>query len=102
VALFGEADRSRRAASRDGAGLIRDDLEVRRDSRPALWAGTLACVRCDAPVALGPEPLSPSAPLRCPYCDHRGPLHTFLTLGAPTRPARVVVRVTRPSLRPRG
>jgi hypothetical protein len=102
VALFGEADRSRRAGSPDGARLVRDDLEVRRDSRATTWAGTLACPRCDAPVALGPGPVSPSAPLRCPYCAHHGPLHGFLTLGAPTRPARGVVRVTLPALRSRG
>ncbi len=60
-----------------------------------LAAGSLACARCDAPVSIGSDPLSPAAPLSCPYCDHRAPLRDFLSLAAPTRPTRVVVRVTR-------
>ena len=55
--------------------------------------GTLACPRCDAPVATGPEPLSISAALACPFCAHGGPVREFLSLRTPTRPARVVVRV---------
>ena len=68
--------------------------EQRRDARSGrLGAGTLACARCDAPVALTQGPLSPSHPLICPFCSHRAPLRDFLSLAAPTRPARVVVRV---------
>lgn len=58
-----------------------------------LAVGTLACPRCDAPVSLGGRAVTPAAELSCPFCDERGPLRRFLTLGAPTRPARVVVRV---------
>lgn len=70
--------------------------EERRALAPAtLGEGTLACARCDAPVAIGPDVLTPSAPLRCPYCGHRGLLREFLSLARPSRPARVLVRVRR-------
>ena len=55
--------------------------------------GTLACPSCDAPVALTAGPVSPAEPLYCPFCAHAGAVREFLSLGAPTRPARVVVRV---------
>jgi hypothetical protein len=61
-----------------------------------LGTGTLACPRCDVPVAIGPVALAPSAMLDCPFCSHRAALRTFLTLaapGQPARPARVVLRV---------
>lgn len=68
--------------------------EIRRSSRAGvLDVGTLACSRCDAPVALAGRSAAPSETLSCPYCLHTAPLHAFLTLGAPTRPARVIVRV---------
>ena len=71
--------------------------ELRRSSRVGvLDVGTLACARCDAPVALGEHPVSPSDPLSCPYCRHTAAVHDFLTLGAPTRPAHVVVRIALP------
>jgi hypothetical protein len=67
--------------------------ELRRDVRSGrLAAGTLACPECDAPVAIA-GPASPAAPLACPYCGHGAPLRAFLSLDAPTRPARVEVRV---------
>jgi hypothetical protein len=59
-------------------------------------AGTLACRHCDAPIAVGAQPLRLTDRLSCPFCDHRGPVRDFLSLAAPTRPARVVVRLTRP------
>jgi hypothetical protein len=59
-----------------------------------LGAGTLACNRCDAPIAIGPTPLSVADQLICPYCDHRGTARDFLSLELPTRPAHVTVRVT--------
>lgn len=55
-------------------------------------AGTLACPRCDAPVALGGRPVSFAEDLHCPYCRHTAALRDFLSLAAPTRPTRVVVR----------
>jgi len=57
-----------------------------------LGTGTLACPHCDAPVGLA-GPASPSDALACPFCGHAGALRDFLSLAAPTRPARVDVRV---------
>jgi hypothetical protein len=54
---------------------------------------TLACRRCDAPIAPGPDPLSLTDQLWCPVCHDAGPVRDFLSLAVPTRPARVVVRV---------
>jgi hypothetical protein len=59
----------------------------------SLGAGTLACDRCDAPVAIGPEPMFVTDELTCPYCGQHGTLRDFLSLAPPTRPARVEVRV---------
>ena len=58
-----------------------------------LGVGTLACPSCDAPVAPADGPMSPADPLGCPYCGRDGAVRDFLSLTAPTRPARVVVRV---------
>jgi hypothetical protein len=69
---------------------------VSRTSR--LATGTLACPACDAPVAPAHGPLTPVDPLACPYCRHAGPLRDFLSLAAPTRPARVEVRVVERAL----
>jgi len=68
--------------------------EDRLATRTHLASGTLACPRCDAPVhAAGP--LTPAAPLACPFCGHGAAVRDFLSLGEPTRPARVEVRVVR-------
>jgi hypothetical protein len=69
--------------------------EKRRSIRTGdrLAAGSLACPRCDAPVAIGPGAVAITATLVCPYCGERGPVREFLSLALPTRPARVVVRV---------
>lgn len=73
--------------------------EERRAERSGLLGtGTLACPRCDAPVALGAEPLTPTDPLGCPYCAHTGTVRDFLSLAEPTRPARVAIRVRVPAL----
>jgi len=76
----------------EGAGARFQIRDERRTRSTRLGVGTLACPRCDAPVALA-GPLSPVAVIACPFCGHGGPLREFLSLGAPTRPARVVVRV---------
>jgi hypothetical protein len=76
----------------EGVGGRMQIIDERRTRTSRLGVGTLACPQCDAPVALA-GPLAPSAPLACPYCAHHGPLRDFLSLGAPSRPARVVVRV---------
>ena len=84
------------AASATGlpARLTPGHVERRRAVRSGqLAVGTLACPRCDAPVSIGERPLPAAARLSCPFCAHHAPLREFLTLGAPTRPARVVVRV---------
>ena len=82
-------------------GTVGGTHEERRATRTSvLAAGTLACPDCDAPV-LPPGPLSPAAPMACPYCGHHGFARDFLTLGEPTRPTHVVVRVTAPAAAPR-
>ncbi len=67
---------------------------VYRDATRTLPAttGTLACPRCDAPVSLGGRAASLAEALACPFCGHSARVHRFLTLGEPSRPARVVVR----------
>jgi hypothetical protein len=68
--------------------------ELRRTTRSrALASGTLACARCDAPIALGGATVWPSTWLSCPFCLHYAPVRDFLSLAQPTRPARVTVRV---------
>jgi hypothetical protein len=68
-----------------------EEFRPARSSR--LAGGTLACPGCDAPVATGDRILTPSDDLGCPYCGRTGPLRDFLSLAAPSRPARVEVRV---------
>jgi hypothetical protein len=71
--------------------------EERRSTRSApLATGTLACPSCDVPVAPGARPLRPGDALGCPYCGHAASVRDFLSLDAPSRPARVVVRVVAP------
>jgi hypothetical protein len=66
----------------------------RRDAHVGLMGvGTLACPSCDAPVSPGPGPRSPSDPLACPVCATSGAVRDFLSLAAPSRPARVEVRL---------
>jgi hypothetical protein len=73
-------------------------VEERRSTRSGhLCSGTLACPRCDAPVAAGERGVTLAEALLCPFCEHRGPVREFLSLSAPTRPARVVVRVRLPA-----
>jgi len=68
--------------------------ELRRTALPwRLGTGTLACPRCDAPVAPGPVPLAPPDPVACPYCGHGAAVRDFLSLDAPARPARVAITV---------
>ena len=79
------------------ASADRKHHEIRPARSTVLATGTLACPRCDAPVAPGPVPLRPAEPLACPFCAHDGAVRDFLSLGAPSRPARVVVRVAAPA-----
>jgi hypothetical protein len=73
------------------AGPHEQEHRIARSQRVA--SGTLACARCDAPVALTAGPVAPADWLDCPFCLHRAPVRDFLSLREPTRPARVEVRV---------
>ena len=79
-----------------GPGTGTHEQEHRVARAGLLAVGTLACNRCDAPVALAAGPTSPADPIACPFCRHRALVRDFLSLGAPTRPARVEVRVRAP------
>jgi hypothetical protein len=67
------------------------DLELRIGRVTTLGVGTLACPECDAPVLLA-GPRRPQDTLSCGYCGRAGALREFLSLAAPSRPARVEVR----------
>ena len=82
----------------DGSDPVRrepvEHLELRRShGSTRLGSGTLACPRCDAPVALVVGHVSPADALGCPFCLHWGAVRDFLSMAAPARPARVEVRV---------
>jgi hypothetical protein len=66
----------------------------RRANRNGVIAsGTIACPRCDAPVAIGPDEVTVTEVLTCPFCAQHGPVREFLSLAVPTRPTRVQVRL---------
>ena len=68
--------------------------EIRPARRPGVLAeGTLACPGCDAPVAPPDGRAALHAAVACPYCARTGIVRDFLSLAAPTRPARVLVTV---------
>jgi hypothetical protein len=71
--------------------------ETRRAiSSTLLGVGTLACRRCDAPIAIGEQPRLLTDQLTCPFCNRRGPARDFLSLATPARPARVLMRMMIP------
>ena len=73
--------------------------ELRRtDSTRQMATGTLACPSCDAPV-LPHGVVSPADAMACGFCGVAGTVRDFLALGEPTRPTRVVVRVSGLALR---
>jgi hypothetical protein len=83
-----------------GPRLVGVDYRLHEEERRAgrsghLATGTLACPACDAPVALAAGPVSPADAIACPVCDRAGAVRDFLSLAAPSRPARVEVRVVR-------
>jgi uncharacterized paraquat-inducible protein A len=87
----------------DDADPVRSDAhatrpEHRRTRSTRIATGTLACPRCDAPVALA-GPVSPAEQIGCPFCSHAGRVHEFLSLEPPSRPARVEVTVRLPAPR---
>jgi hypothetical protein len=63
------------------------------DRNGVIASGTIACPRCDAPVAIGPGEVAVTATLTCPFCEQHGPVREFLSLAVPTRPTRVQVRL---------
>jgi hypothetical protein len=81
----------------EGAGPLRRGTDTHhaeyRVARSGVVAsGTFACPHCDAPVP--PHvPVTPATLLICPFCLRSGRGRDFLSLAAPTRPARVHVRV---------
>ena len=79
-------------------GGTQEERRIARSSRLAV--GTLACPRCDAPVALPAARVRPADVLGCPYCGHAAHVRDFLSLAAPTRPARVAVHVVLPPPQP--
>jgi hypothetical protein len=82
----------------DPVGGLGGPEEIRRVQRTSTLAvGTLACPACDAPVSPAGAHLRPGSPLTCPFCGERGYVRDFLTLGAPTRAAHVVVKVVSPA-----
>jgi hypothetical protein len=82
----------------DPVGGLGGPEEIRRVQRTSTLAvGTLACPACDAPVAPAGARLGPGSPLSCPYCGEHGRVRDFLTLGAPTRAAHVVIKVVSPA-----
>jgi hypothetical protein len=76
---------------------IREDRHAAGSSH--LATGTLACPRCDAPVALTERRITPAHDVACPFCDHAGAVRDFLSLGIPTRPTRVELHVVRRTVR---
>jgi DNA-directed RNA polymerase subunit RPC12/RpoP len=83
----------------DGADPIRatdgtHEVERRIGRTTRVATGTFACPACDAPVAPAEGGMAPRDAVACPYCGARGVVREFLSLGEPTRPARVIVRIS--------
>ena len=96
MALFRGMDGSDSLRWEPSARPVAAHEQERRSTRSGrLGTGTLACNRCDAPVALAGT-AAPVDMLSCPFCSHRAPLRDFLSLARPSRPARVEVRVVAP------
>ena len=82
----------------DPVGGLGGPEEIRRVQRTSTLAvGTLACPTCDAPVSPAGARLGPASPLACPFCGYAAHVRDFLTLGAPTRAAHVVIKAVSPA-----
>jgi hypothetical protein len=92
VAIERGSDGADTSAAGRAAPIVEHHEQRRLGAVHRLGFGTLACPRCDAPVAPA-RALLPVEPLGCPYCGHGAAVRDFLSLGTPTRPARVEVRV---------
>jgi hypothetical protein len=68
-------------------------MRQRAESVVTVARGTLACPTCDAPVLPDRGGMSPADPMSCGFCGHGGAVRDFLSLGEPTRPTRVTVRI---------
>ena len=93
MGLLGGTNRPDPLAAEPVGGGGPHEVERRIERSTLLATGTLACARCDAPIGLGGAKVSLGDWLSCPFCSHRAPARDFLSLAAPTRPARVDVRV---------
>jgi hypothetical protein len=81
-------------SSEPGSRAEHVSLRKRRSDRNGVIAsGTIACPRCDAPVAIGPDEVTITEALTCPFCSQHGPVRDFLSLAVPTRPTRVQIRL---------
>ena len=93
MALHRSADGSDPVRNNDPVSSLDGRHELRREHRTThLGTGTLACPACDAPV-MPAGAVAPQDALSCPVCAHAGAVRDFLSLAAPSRPARVDVRV---------
>jgi uncharacterized paraquat-inducible protein A len=91
VSFFSSGNWTSDPRERSEQEYVRPRRAVRTDQ---LAEATLACPRCDAPVAIGPAAIAVTQSLTCPFCGHAGAVRTFLSLSRPTRPTRVVLRVS--------
>ena len=67
--------------------------ELRRAPARQVATGTLACPSCDAPAVIGSGPMALADDLVCGFCSHHATVRDYVSLGRPTRPTRVVVRI---------
>lgn len=96
MSFTGAIEGSRYSATRPRARVAIAQEEERRGAlSERIGTGTLACARCDAPIAIQDRRLAPSDELACPYCAHQGRVHEFLSLAAPARATKVVIRLAR-------
>lgn len=94
-------------AGNDGMGTNRpvpaaapvEAVDRRLAVKTHMATGTLACPRCDAPVALTATRSALRDSLGCPFCGHGDTVRAFLSLAEPSRPARVRVTVRRSAAR---
>ena len=92
MGLFRGIDGSEPVRGEPVTRLGRVDADPRTAAVQTLGTGTLACPACDAPIAIAGSH-RPHDPIGCPYCGRAGALRDFLSLAAPTRPARVEIRL---------
>jgi len=99
MALHREIDGARNLAPAPVERLTGRHEWRRAESSWQLATGTLACPACDAPVLPEPGSMSLRDAISCGYCRYASSVRDFLSLEQPTRPTRVVVRVSGHALR---